>query len=236
MTNETTVQELIGVNIRDLRRAAGVTQAELGQAMTDGFGFRWENGQAVAAAEAGKRRFQLDELLALAAYFDVSPMALLVAPGTLIDETITITTNGRRIPVSDYAEWWLADKQNAPVGVIDRMASRRSLERPWARLRRKGASLPDAYESSRQARLSERPTAAYPGPVVRPAPGVVDPEIGTAVPPWGQTVKISIPQRGYTARDEIEREILLKDNRALVVDRRTVFEGKHPRKRRTRGN
>jgi transcriptional regulator with XRE-family HTH domain len=217
-----TVQELIGASVRDLRQAAGLTQAELGKAMTEGFEFKWENAQAVAAAESGKRRFQVDEVLALAAYFDVSPTALLIAPGSQIDGSITITTNDRRITIMDYARWWLADKQSAPVEVVDKVASRRSLDRPWSRLRRKGKHLTEAFEASRQARLAKRPPAAYPGPVVLPTRPAM--EISTSVAPFGQSVRITIPATGYTGRDDIERDILLaaaERGDVEVVDRRS---------------
>jgi transcriptional regulator with XRE-family HTH domain len=230
---ELTINELVGRNVRDLRRALGMTQVELGKAMTKGFGFKWENDQVVASAELGKRRFQLDEVMALASYFDVSPRALITAPGSAPPNGVeSIQTNGRSIPMDEYLLWWAArvdEKDPSDMVGSDRVVENRDLDRPWASSRRNGQVLPQAYMDERARRLADREKAnpnALIGPGSEPAQdGAV--EVGIVLPPWGESDHFVIPPGGrFVARDEVERqwveeELSSRNPKIRVVDRRS---------------
>lgn len=68
--------QVIGFNLGQIRRGAGISQAELATAM-DRAGFPWKR-ITVAEVEGGKRRTSIEELLGLAAVFGVPVVRLLV--------------------------------------------------------------------------------------------------------------------------------------------------------------
>lgn len=85
------ITKLIGERVLERRNATGMTQTDLGEAMTK-LGPRWSR-TSVAKLEAGKRGgVTVQELLALATVFDVPPVALIADPRQAGDVPITAET------------------------------------------------------------------------------------------------------------------------------------------------
>lgn len=208
-----TVAELIGGNIRSLRRAIGLTQAELAGAM-QAIGFDTWFRQTVAEAEAGRRNITVEELVALAAYFEMPLRALLVSPSSAIympdgvdvgdrsleaEDWINLVEQGRRSPLQGAPK----ATQHATDALVGRVS------RPWATgLRRRSKKAPDAYMAARAELLRTR--ERYPGPIFL-WEGEGNLERATTIPPWGASVRVTLkPGVPYVARDEFEAEELHK--------------------------
>lgn len=198
-----TPDELVGKSVRALRLAAGLAQRDIAEGMRY-VGFAWER-DTVAQLEAGRRRLGLDELAALAAYFELPPTALIV-----------ISVDSRGVAFEDdhvdAATWvnlwmdWPFTKGPSPTHkrrAIDALF--RGLRRPWAEHWRRERGHPaSSYIAAREHALGER--QRYPGPIYLPEDDRV---IVTAAPPWGAEVKIKLqPLVPYVARDELEAEAL----------------------------
>lgn len=73
------LEEIIGVHIAEHRAEAGMSQAELGEALSRHLEKPWSR-QAVHAAEKGKRAFTAAELVAIALALDVELPELMAPP------------------------------------------------------------------------------------------------------------------------------------------------------------
>jgi transcriptional regulator with XRE-family HTH domain len=212
-----TVAELIGGNIRSLRRAIGLTQSEVAGAMR-AIGFDTWLRQTVAETEAGRRDVTVEELVALAAYFEMPLRALLISPSSLIEMPDGVDVGGRRLEPGDWIN--LVEQGRSPIEkapplaqhAIDALVGR--LSRPWAtdwrRRSKKGPDkkAPDAYMAARAALLRTR--ERYPGPIFL-WEGEGNLQRATTIRPWGASVKVTLKAGvPYVARDEFEAEELLK--------------------------
>ena len=225
------VSELIGDNIRSLRLVAGLTQAELAAAMKT-LGFRWIR-QTVAETEAGRRDATIEELVAIAAYFEMPLHAIIAAPqdrGSLelfaphvFGLPNTVEVGRRALP---FVVWFdLVSQTSIDDEQSERLRARSALEppppwvqrsidtligrvrRPWARLWRKEGGHPGgAFTKARNDRLRHR--TALPGPIFV-WEGEGDLAIGTTMKPWATGLTIQLKNGvPYTARDESESERL----------------------------
>jgi transcriptional regulator with XRE-family HTH domain len=213
-----TVAELIGGNIYTLRRAIGLTQAELAEAM-QAIGFDTWLRQTVAETEAGRRDITIEELVAIAAFFEMPLRALLISPGSLIEMPDGIDVGDRTIEPGDWINL-VEQGRSSPLDeapkltqqAIDALVGR--LSRPWAtRWRRRSkkapeTKAPDAYVAARAELLLSR--ERYPGPIFL-WEGEGDLGRSTTIPPWGVSVGFTLkPGVPYVARDEFEAEELHK--------------------------
>lgn len=206
------VGELIGDNIRSLRRAAGLTQGDLAGAM-QAIGFETWQRQTVAETEAGRRDISVEELVAIAAYFEMPLYGLVVAPGGTVlrgSEGVTIGEG-----TLDFSDWmYLIEQRRGPLDrapapvqrAIDAVVG--SLARPWAKRWRRSGNGPSAYMEARDELLAAR--AQLPGPIFL-WEGDGDLETSTPILPWGASVPIRLAHGvPYVARDEQEAEQLLR--------------------------
>jgi transcriptional regulator with XRE-family HTH domain len=222
---ERTVSEVVGQTISALRQAAGLTQAELAAAMRE-IGFPWQR-QTVARVERGVRALNVDELVALAAYFEMPVPAVLarpevLGPSTVFEQWRPIRIGDRLIDVRDWlnAVWQRGRTQNDRADTdtrrgIDSIVG--NLQRPWAAYWRRGAKAAQAFHRA----WTERDDRKRSGPIF-----VVDEdvEIGTTRPLWGQPVNIKL-EAGvpYTARDEFEAETVRQMTKARVVTKQRAY-------------
>ena len=200
---------MIGANIKALRRAASLTQAELAEAM-EAIGFRWLR-QTVAETEAGRRDITLEELVAVAAFFEMPMSGLVVAPGARV-MWVGVEVGDRSLTLQEWIHLVEQGRANpleqAPPSVqraIDALVG--DLPRPWAQpWREEGGDGPRAYLAAREERLNDR--SKFPGPIfLWEGDGPLG--IGTSIPPWGQSVQITLESGvPYVARDEMEAEHL----------------------------
>ncbi|MFE7462455.1 helix-turn-helix domain-containing protein [Nocardiopsis terrae] len=78
----------VGENVRRLRNRRGLTVRELARRLTENHGRR-HTPAAITDVEAGRRRVDADDLVALALALDVTPNTLLLPPTTVGDTEIT---------------------------------------------------------------------------------------------------------------------------------------------------
>jgi transcriptional regulator with XRE-family HTH domain len=222
---ERSVSEIVGQTVSALRQAAGLTQAELAAAMRE-TGFPWQR-QTVARIERGVRTLNVDELVALAAYFEMPVPALLARPEVLgpsmvFDEWRPIRVGDRLIDVRDWlnAVWqrgrWYNDRADTDTRRgIDAIVG--NLRRPWAAHWRRGAEAAQAFHRAR----TERDDRKRSGPIF-----VVDEDIDIATrrPLWGQPSSIRL-RAGvpYTARDEFEAETIRQTTDARVLTKQQAY-------------
>jgi transcriptional regulator with XRE-family HTH domain len=223
MTTARTADQIVGGNMRALRLAAGLTQGELGAAMVD-LGFPWRSRQTVAEIEAGRRAVTLEELVAIAAYFDMPVNTMLTGAGTAIPHSDREVWVGNRTVKADA--WTLIttprtdqEPPNEIIGpAIDDLVG--DLDRPWSRRWRElgghpAAAFADAWKERSARRMRQ------PGPIYVIADGVEGPvSFSTVVGPWSQTIPITLtPGVPYAARDESEAEALADRERQGFVKR-----------------
>jgi transcriptional regulator with XRE-family HTH domain len=91
----------VAANVRRLRTVRGLTTTELARRLTEEHGRPTIPG-AITRIEHGKRRVDVDDLLALAAAFQVSPSALLLPPNAKVE--IEVTGTGT-VPAHDAWRW-----------------------------------------------------------------------------------------------------------------------------------
>jgi transcriptional regulator with XRE-family HTH domain len=198
-----TLDELVGRSVADLRQAAGLSQETFGRAMSDAFGYRWQR-QTVSTIERGKRPLSLDEIHAVAAFFSVRPGQLIGPEGSRVD---VVRVADRVIAMAEWAAWWdlpfdfleAKDGRTAIAGVL----KDRQVSRPWADHWGPEQSLPTAYMLARDEALRE--AGRRPSTPIYLWEGVGPFAIGTAIPPWGQSVNLELtPGEPYYARDDVE--------------------------------
>lgn len=225
MIVERTVSEVVGQTVSALRQATGLTQAELASAMRD-MGFAWQR-QTVARIERGVRTLNVDELVAVAAYFEMPVQAVLARPEVLgassaFDEWRPIRIGERLVDVRDWlnAVWQSGRSYDdrpdtATWRAIDAVVG--NLRRPWAAYWRRGDDAARAFHRAR----TEREDRKRSGPIF-----VVDQdvEIQTTPPLWGQSsvtkLEAGVP---YTARDEFEAEAIRQTTSARVVTKQRAY-------------
>jgi transcriptional regulator with XRE-family HTH domain len=225
MIVERTVSEVVGQTVSALRQATGLTQAELASAMRD-MGFAWQR-QTVARIERGVRTLNVDELVAVAAYFEMPVQAVLARPEVLgassaFDEWRPIRIGERLVDVRDWlnAVWQSGRSHDdrpdtATRRAIDAVVG--NLRRPWAAYWRRGDDAARAFQRAR----TERDDRKRSGPIF-----VVDQdvEIQTTPPLWGQPsvtkLEAGVP---YTARDEFEAEAIRQTTNARVVTKQRAY-------------
>jgi len=225
MAQELSAAEVVGMNLRALREAAGLTQAELGQAMVK-LGFPWQSRQTVAEVEAGRRHAALEELVALAAYFDMPVNTLLTGAGTALGYSYgggRIRVGKKTISAGEWAQLTVGrtDREPPPEPIqnaIDSLVGK--VDRPWSRLWRKQGGHPAmAFLESWRQRQSRR--KRWPGPIYIIAEGIEGPVgLGAPVGPWGASTEIRLePGVPYVARDEREAEALAQREQQGFVRR-----------------
>jgi transcriptional regulator with XRE-family HTH domain len=212
-----TADEIVGTNCANIRRAAGLSQRELARDMKAA-GFPWER-DTVSQIETARRRLGLDELAALAAYFELPPQALLRMPlgkeayihafaRTRGSKWVEVAFGEGVLAPETWGELWSEwDWWNRPAPKNHRDAVDsifRGVKRPWSRLwRRKKGHPRAAYEKAREELLSQR--TKHPGPIfLADEPNRVD----TAIDPWGGVTIPLEPGVPYVARDEVEAQEL----------------------------
>ena len=222
--------EHVGRNVRDLRRAAGLTQGDLAGAMAE-IGLGWHRG-LVADVETGARELTVSELVALSAYFDLPVASIAAKPGALIGPNAVELGNRRLTSMEWFRLWDQKRDHTEPVDAVTRPAIdkiTRGLNRPWARIwRKQGGEAPTAYQQAWEELVASRP---LPGPTFITTEGPV----GTAPPkpPWSQEVRIDLkPGVPFVARDEVEREVLERLEREGHVRRITPQQAYKLRRRK----
>jgi transcriptional regulator with XRE-family HTH domain len=98
------LEELIGANLARLREARGMSQAQVGDALSGYLDKPWSR-QAVSAAEKGRRAFTAAELLSLALSLRVSVIELLLPSG----EENLFLAGGAEITYDQYRQAILAE-------------------------------------------------------------------------------------------------------------------------------
>lgn len=94
MSDDITIEQLIGKNIKSKREQMGLSQAEFGTRVGDLLGTNWQP-QTVSAAERGKRQFTAAELMVLAHVLDKSPESLFFSHDGAVKITEKLTLNLR---------------------------------------------------------------------------------------------------------------------------------------------
>ena len=230
MQKELTVAEHIGRNVHDLRRAAGLTQGDLANAMAE-IGLGWHRG-LVADVETGARELTVSELVAVAAYFELPVWTLATFVGGA-PEHHWVAVGDRRISLQQWLWLWTdrrTHRESASSDVqkaIDAIVGR--LRRPWARIwRREGAEAGLAYQQAWWETVARRP---FPGPTYL----ATEPDVqrSTVKPPWSQSVLLELePGEPFVARDEFERE-QLEDLEELGLVRRITPQQAYKLRRKT---
>lgn len=101
---------MIGRNMRRVREGRGLSQTDLGQAVTEQLGKPWSR-QAVSAAEKGRRYFTAADLMALARILDTSLPSLLLLAGR--DASEVDLAEGAHVPAEEYQRRILAGIEDA---------------------------------------------------------------------------------------------------------------------------
>jgi hypothetical protein len=189
-------------------------------------GFAWQR-QTVARIEQGVRTLNVDELVALAAYFEMPIGAVLarpevLGPSTVFDEWRPVRIGDRLIDVRDWlnAVWQRGRTYNDRADTdtrraIDAIVS--NLPRPWARYWRRGTETAEAFHRARTERDDRKPS----GPIF-----VVDEqaEVVASRPLWGEsstiTLEAGVP---YTARDEFEAQTIRQKTNARVLTKQQAY-------------
>jgi transcriptional regulator with XRE-family HTH domain len=221
------VAVLIGQNIRSLRRAAGLTQADLADALREAGLKTWQR-QTVAETESGRRDITVEELVVVAAFFEMPLSSLLASPGSAVSVG-TVKVGKRRLHFADWAN--LVEQGRGPLEKAGSLVQRAidalvgDLPRPWAKRWRRSGNGPSAYAAARDELLAAR--TRLPGPIFV-WEGEGDFGRSTTIPPWGASVVVKL-ERGvpYVARDEYEAEGLreaTKTHRELrVISRQEAY-------------
>lgn len=202
-----TLDEWVGRNVADLRRAAGLSQEAFGRAMSEAFGFRWQR-QTVSTIERGKRPLSLDEIHSVAAFFSVRPQQV-IGPGGGRVEAVRVA--GRDLSPAEWAAWWWLplefDDAQAGRGAIARVLEGRQVARPWADYWSPERQLPTGFIRARDEAL--RRAERRPSTPIYLWEGEGPLGIGTVIPPWGQSVNLELePGEPYYCRDDVEAERL----------------------------
>lgn len=233
MREELTVAEHIGRNVHDLRRAAGVTQGDLADAMAE-IGLGWHRG-LVADVETGGRELTVSELAAVAAYFEV-PVVMLASELGASNITHDIAVGDRRLSSISWMQLWREQRdQNSPAGPLSRKAIDAivgSLYRPWARIwRKRGGHAATAYAEAWEEIIAKRPAI---GPTFVPTSEPVG--VGGSRGPWRERFSFELELgEPYAARDDVERDELEKLKREGKVRRITPQQAYKLRRKRRKG-
>jgi len=202
----TNINRITGSAVGNLRRAVGLTQAELANAMQQA-GFGWSR-TTVAEVETAVRALSIEELLGVASYFEVPTWFILLGVGAPID---SVRLGNAELPVKDWAHFVMDSRTHAydvvhpdTRSVIDRIW--RGVRRPWATIWRKEGNAGSGYMEARRRALSRR--SRFPGPTyVFTGEGNLAPS--STIAPWGMNVKFELlPGEPYVARDDIEAALL----------------------------
>ena len=207
---------VVGQNLSALRQAVGLTQAELGEAMAT-LGFPWYR-QTVAEVEAGRRSVTLEEVVALASFFDLRPQVLLTTPGGQPPYS-AVRLGDRTLPLDEWIRLWAGGDDTDRRKAIDRLM--RGVARPWTKLWRKAGGHPaEPFERERQRRLAKR--RAFPGPIFLSQEHKT---VTVARPPWARSatvvLKAGVP---YVARDEIEAAVLEAQEGVFRISRKKAYQ------------
>ncbi|WP_161500842.1 helix-turn-helix transcriptional regulator [Embleya scabrispora] len=96
------IEHLIGRNVRRIREARGLSQADLGRAVEDQLGHAWSR-QAVSAAEKGRRSFAASDLLALSRVLESTIPDLLLPVERWAESAIELG-DGVHVAVAEYRD------------------------------------------------------------------------------------------------------------------------------------
>jgi len=203
-----TVAEVVGSNIAALRTAAGVSLAELAATMTS-LGLGWAR-QTAADVEAGHRQLTIEELVAVAAYFDMPVTTILASPGSSITwQSVRLGNRdldpGTWLNLTEQPRTYTEPPRGRFARTIDELVGH--LDRPWSRIwRERGGHPAESFAEAWPLGVERRGRA--PGPIFLwegEGPLVVS----TDRPPWHTRLDITLkPGEPYTARDEIEAKAI----------------------------
>jgi transcriptional regulator with XRE-family HTH domain len=236
------VNRMIGWRLRQIRRAAGLTQDELAKALsgTPAMPTAWRHPQTVGVAERGERQFTVEDLIGVSAFFSV-PMGFFIRPEEAGSHS-QVGLGKTRVNARDLGALleWLSPRgdeeiapepaKRVPLGLLKRVAGE-TRNRPWARYLRRGLSLAEAYRLAREEHLADPSrNRRLPGPTAT-IQGDVELELKVPVAPWGGAALILI--RGgepYTARDDIEADFL-----RFLIDRGVARRARPRQVSKTKG-
>ena len=91
--------------VRELRRARGVSAAELADALA-AEGIHWDRSRVTAIENGRRASITIDEWLALARVLSVPPLHLLLPVDA---EQVTLTPDGPTVPTATAAAWIVGD-------------------------------------------------------------------------------------------------------------------------------
>ncbi len=214
-----TPTEVVGRNVRRIRQAKGLTQAELGLRLAAANATaRWQS--TVAALEQGRRRLDIGELLSLAAALEVTSQSLLWLPDT---GGLTVRVGNSSM---GRAEWHRVNR----VSEEDRWASTgassgSSGSRSDARFSK---SFDRALIKKREETLAKR--GKYPGPTF-----LADRAVTLLLDVGGRFKSTKVPLKlrtgePYVARDELEATALWEAEQVGIVRRIDRFQARKLRR------
>lgn len=119
------VGEITRKRIREERERQNLNLAALARRVT-ALG-RPMNTLAVQRIEAGARRVDVDDLIALALALDIAPIALLAPAGDSGDETFATADEQPEVPLDQIWPWLRGEQTRNPHGGDDQAFARRSL-------------------------------------------------------------------------------------------------------------
>lgn len=95
--NVRTMEEIVGTNLTRYREREGISQAELGRRIGQGFGREWSR-QAVSLAESGKRSFGVTDLVTICHGTQLTMADLLTIP-----EDVGMVDLGGDVPIPGFS-------------------------------------------------------------------------------------------------------------------------------------
>jgi transcriptional regulator with XRE-family HTH domain len=225
------VPEVVGDHVRQLRLAAGLTHEEFA-AMLNDLGLGWKR-QTVRLAESGRRPITVEELVAIASIFDMSPNEILMGAGSLIPFG-RVTIGNRALTNVEWHYLTAPRTAGSPpedrvLAAIDTLTA--NIDRPWANLSEEDEedTPPMRFRKARENAQNRRST--FPGPTFL-FEGDGELQRSTPFPPWQESVTVTLRSgEPYVARDELEADVLLEAERDGFVRRITRQQAYRLRKR-----
>jgi hypothetical protein len=188
----------------------------------------WSSRGTVAAIEVGERALAIDELLGVAAYFEVAPWFILTGAGSGFEG---VRIGNAVLSAQEIHDLITDDRSHtaAPRDVrdaVDRIWH--GMPRPWSKRWRRGATGPVAFAKAREERLAARKRLPGPTYVV-----IGDEQLaGESGGLWGTTLPFRLePGVPYVARDDAEADRLAQAEANGQVQRVKAYQASRMRKR-----